>query len=258
MLLSSSMFYYRVSAKNDELLRMRIVEIAKTRIRYGFWRIFILLRREGFTDNHKRAYRIYKEEGLNLRTKRPRRNRAGAHRLERIENNSINKVWSMDFVQDALFNGSRFRILSIVDNYSKKCHSLAVGKSMKGGDVVDQLERLKLLDGLIPERIQCDNGSEFISKEVDRWAFENGVTLDFSRPGKPTDNPYVESFNGKFRDECLSVNWFLSLEDAKEKINTWKDDYNFFRTHSSLDDLTPEEFIILHSNTLGNSISNMS
>jgi putative transposase len=110
------MFYYRVSAKNDELLRMRIVEIAKTRIRYGFWRIFILLRREGFTDNHKRAYRIYKEEGLNLRTKRPRRNRAGAHRLERIENNSLNKVWSMDFVQDALFNGSRFRVLSIVDN----------------------------------------------------------------------------------------------------------------------------------------------
>jgi putative transposase len=197
MLLSSSMFYYRASEKNDEFLRMRIVEIAKTRIRYGFRRIFILLRREGFNDNHKRVYRIYKEEGLNLRTKRPRRNRAGAHRIERVENNDLNKVWSMDFVQDALFNGSRFRILSIVDNYSKKCLSLAVGKSMKGMGVVDQLEGIKLLDGLIPQRIQCDNGSEFISKEVDRWAYENGVTLDFSRPGKPTDNPYVKSFNGK-------------------------------------------------------------
>ncbi len=97
-----------------------------------------------------------------------------------------------------------------------------------------------------PERIQCDNGSEFISKEVDKWAYENGVTMDFSRPGKPTDNPYVESFNGKFRDECLSVNWFLSLQDAKEKIDEWKWDYNLFRPHSSLKDLTPQEFINLH------------
>jgi putative transposase len=258
MLLSSSMFYYRPANKDDDFLRLRIIEIAKTRIRYGFWRIFVLLRREGFTDNHKRVYRIYKEEGLNLRTKRPRRNRAGAHRLERVENNSVNKVWSMDFVQDALFDRSKFRILSIVDNFSKKCHSLAVGQSMRGADVVDQLEHLKVLEGLIPERIQCDNGSEFISKEVDRWAYENGVTLDFSRPGKPTDNPYVESFNGKFRDECLSVNWFLSLEDARMKINSWKEDYNFFRPHSSLDDLTPEEFINLHSYTPEFSSSNMS
>jgi putative transposase len=115
---------------------------------------------------------------------------------------------------------------------------------------VDQLERLKLLHGLVPERIQRDNGSEFISKEVDRWAYENSVTLDFSRPGKPTDNPYVESSNGKFRDECLLVNWFLSLDDAKEKINSWKDDYNFFRPHSSLDDLSTKEFIIIHTKTL--------
>jgi putative transposase len=129
---------------------MRIVEIAKTRIRYGFRRIFILLRREGVKDNHRHVYRIYKEEGLNLRTKRPRRNRVEAHRLERVENNSLNKVWSMDFVQEALFNVSRFRILSIVDNYSKKCLGLAVGKSMKGADVVGQLEGIKHLDGLIP------------------------------------------------------------------------------------------------------------
>jgi len=103
-----------------------------------------------------------------------------------------------------------------------------------------------LIEQNVPERIQCDNGSEFISKEVDRWAYENGVTLDFSRPGKPTDNPYIESFNGKFRDECLSVNWFLSLEDAKSKIESWKDDYNYFRPHSSLNDLSPQEFINLH------------
>lgn len=159
----------------------------------------------------------------------------------------------MDFVQDALFNGSRFRILAIVDNYSKKCLSLLVGKSLKGADVQQELSNVALWQGVLPERIQCDNGSEFISKEVDRWAYENKVTLDFSRPGKPTDNPYVESFNGKFRDECLSVNWFLSMEDACKKIEDWRWEYNHFRPHSSLDDLSPQEFINLHENTPRNS-----
>ena len=117
----------------------------------------------------------------------------------------------MDFLQDALFNGSRFRILAVVDNFSKKCLGLVAGKSLKGADVVFELERIKQEVGCVPDRIQCDNGSEFISKNVDRWAYENEVTIDFSRPGKPTDNPFVESFNGKFRDECLSVNRFLSF-----------------------------------------------
>lgn len=245
--LAHSMYYYKVQRKRDEvLLRMRIKEIAQSRVRYGFKRIYTLLKREGFVDNHKRVYRIYRSEGLNLRTKRPRRNRSGAHRLERMESLSINKVWSMDFVQDALFNGERFRILTVVDNYTKICHGLLVGKTLKGIDVVHELSRISMTEGCYPERIQCDNGSEFISKEVDLWAYENKVTMDFSRPGKPTDNPYVESFNGKFRDECLSINWFLSLEDAKEKIGTYRWEYNHFRPHSSLNDLTPKEFINLH------------
>lgn len=244
--LGHSMFYYRHHPKDDTLIKMRMREIAQTRVRYGFKRIFILMRREGFMDNHKRMYRIYKAEGLNLRTKRPRRNRSGAHRLERLENQSINKVWSMDFVQDALFNGERFRILTVVDNYSKTCLGLLVGKSLKGIDVVHELSRICMIENVYPERIQCDNGSEFISKEVDLWAYENKVTMDFSRPGKPTDNPYVESFNGKFRDECLSVNWFLSMEDAEEKIENYRWEYNHFRPHSSLNDLTPKEFINLH------------
>jgi putative transposase len=132
---------------------MRMREIAATRVRYGFWRIYVLLRREGFADNHKRMYRVYIEEQLNLRTKRPQRNRSGAHRLERMNSGGPNQ----------------------------KPQS-------------------------VPKRLQSHNGSEFISKEVDRWAFENHVTMDFSKPGKPTDNPYVESFNGKFRDDCLSAN----------------------------------------------------
>ncbi|MDT4866804.1 IS3 family transposase ISYps8 [compost metagenome] len=154
----------------------------------------------------------------------------------------------MDFVQDSLYNGERFRILTVVDNFSKKCLSLLVGKSLKGHDVASELQQICLIENCNPERIQCDNGSEFISKDVDKWAYENGVTLDFSRPGKPTDNPYVESFNGKFRDECLSVNWFLSLEDAGQKIDDWKWEYNYFRPHSSLSDLSPQEFINLHQN----------
>ncbi len=253
VMLSPSMFYYERVDKNDEVLRMRMREIALIRVRYGFWRLFVLLRREGFTDNHKRVYRVYKEEGLNLRSKRPRRSRSAAHRLERLDTPTINQVWSMDFVLDALFNGVRFRVLAVVDNYTKKCLSLLVGQSLKGADVRDELSNIAIMEGSYPVRIQCDNGSEFISKEVDRWAYENKVTLDYSRPGKPTDNPYIESFNGKFRDECLSVNWFLSLEDASEKIEQWKWDYNHFRPHSSLDDYAPQEFIKLHEEMPENS-----
>jgi len=122
---------------------------------------------------------------------------------------------------------------SIVDNCSKICHSLLVGKSLKGADVVAELSKACPIEVCFPQRIQCDNGSEFISKEVDIWAYQNKVTLDFSRPGKSTDNPYVESFNGKFRDECLSVNWFLSLDDAREKTENDRGEYNHFRPHNS-------------------------
>ena len=227
--------------RDDTLIRMRMKEIAAVRIRYGFWRVYILLRREGLKDNHKRVYRIYKEEGLNLRTKRPRRSKASANRMERPDISTINQVWSMDFVADQTFNGRKFRALTIVDNYSRKCIAIHTQQSIKGDDVVSVLDRIKEVDGYKPERIQVDNGSEFISKSLDKWAYENAVTLDFSRPGTPTDNPFIESFNGSFRDECLNTNWFLSLEDAEEKIEVWRNDYNEFRPHSSLNDLTPDE-----------------
>lgn len=238
-----SMYYYRYHRRDDQALRLRMREIAITRIRYGSRRIYILLRREGWNDNHKRVHRVYKEEGLNLRSKRPRRSKAGAHRLERPQGLGLHQVWSMDFVSDALFNGSRFRALTIVDNCSRECLAIVVGKSLKGADVVDALQAIKDNRRLVPRRIQTDNGSEFISKEMDRWAYEHKVTMDYSRPGKPTDNPYVESFNGSFRDECLNAHWFLSLEDAAEKIEAWRQEYNHYRTHSSLNDLTPMEFI---------------
>jgi putative transposase len=148
----------------------------------------------------------------------------------------------MDFVSDQLFDGRKFRALTLVDNYSRQCLLIRVGQSLKGTDVVAALEELRTTKGIVPGRLQTDNGSEFISKDLDRWAYENNVTMDYSRPGKPTDNPFVESFNGSFRDECLNAHWFLSLEDAAEKIEAWRVEYNEYRPHSSLNDLTPSEF----------------
>jgi putative transposase len=147
----------------------------------------------------------------------------------------------MDFVCDSLFDGRRFRALTIVDNFSRECPAIEVGQSITGQNVVAVMDRL-VQDRGIPDRIQCDNGSEFISRVLDKLAYEHGVTMDFSRPGKPMDNAMIESFNGSFRDECLNVNWFLSIEDAKEKIEMWRLDYNEFRPHSSLGDLTPRQF----------------
>lgn len=243
-----SKWYYRSKRKSDLPVRQRIREIAAARVRYGYKRIHILLRREGWKDNRKRVHRIYKEEGLNLRSKRPRRSKAAAHRLERPGLTGIYQCCSMDFVADQLFDGRKFRTLTLVDNFSRECLTIGVGQSIKGIDVVKILEDLKRQKNIIPRRIQVDNGSEFISKDFDKWAYENNVTLDFSRPGKPTDNAFIESFNGSFRDECLNVNWFLSLEDAQEKIEHWRWEYNNFRPHSSLNNLTPNEVVERHKN----------
>lgn len=242
-----STFYYKPVEKNEQDLVLRIREIAASRVRYGFWRIYVLLRREGYWVNHKRVYRIYKAEGLNLRSKRPRRNRSGAHRLDRIQPTHPNIQWSMDFVADQLFDGRKFRALTLVDNFSRKCLAIHADQSIKGSDVVSVMSQVVLSNGQKPERIQVDNGSEFISKALDLWAYENKVILEFSRPGKPTDNPYIESFNGSFRDECLNIHWFLSLDDARNKIEEWRVDYNHYRPHSSIGDRTPNEVFEAHN-----------
>ncbi|WP_159189102.1 IS3 family transposase, partial [Klebsiella pneumoniae] len=220
-----------------------IREIAETRIRYGCPRIHIQLRREGWPVNHKKTHRIYCLEGLNLRKKRPRRHVSAAHRQQRPVLTGVDQCWSMDFVSDNLFNGRRFRALTVVDNFSRECVAIHAGKSLKGEDVVGVMESLRVLGKRLPVRIQTDNGSEFISKSLDKWAYQHGVTMDFSRPGKPTDNSFIESFNGSLRDECLNIHWFLSLEDAQDKLDNWRREYNHERTHSSLNDMTPAEFI---------------
>ena len=155
----------------------------------------------------------------------------------------------MDFVCDQLYNGSRFRALTVVDYYSRKCLAIHAGKSLKGSDVVRVMETITFANEVLPKRVKVDNGSEFISKILDKWAYENEVELDFSRPGKPTDNAFIESFNGSFRDECLNANWFFSLEDAQEKFDIWRTDYNNFRPHSSLGDMPPNQYIEMNQNS---------
>ncbi len=214
MMQSRTVYHYQ-SRRDDRAVTQRIREIAETRVRYGVQRIHILLRREGWLINHKKTHRIYCQEGLNLRTKRPRRHVTARHRQEHPAVTAADQCWSMDFVADNLFNGRRIRALTVVDNFSRECLAIEVGQGLRGDDVVTVMARLKQLQHRVPERFQTDNGSEFISKALDKWAYENGVTMDFSRPGKPTDNALIESFNGSFRDECLNVHWFLSLEDAQ-------------------------------------------
>lgn len=180
-----------------------------------------------------------------MRRKRPRRRVAAAHRQERPEVSNMNTCWSMDFVADQLFNGQKLGALTVVDNFSRESLAITVDYALKASDVVATMQHLQAIRGT-PKRIQVDNSSEFISHALDHWAYEHGVVLDFSRSGKPTDNPFIESFNGSFRDECLNVHWFLSLDDAREKIEHWREDYNKFRPHSSLGDLIPCEFRLAH------------
>ena len=225
----------------DAPIRKRMEEIAAVRIRYGYRRIHILLQREGWRVNSKRVYRIYCLAGLNLRSKRPKRRRMASHRISRPDVTKASDCWTMDFVSDALFNGKRFRALTVMDQFTRECLAIYADQNIKGDQVAVLMSQLAATRG-VPRRLQTDNGSEFVSKALDRWAYENQITMDFSRPGRPTDNPFIESFNGSLRDECLNIHWFLSLADAQEKIENWRVEYNHFRPHSALGNIPPRQF----------------
>jgi putative transposase len=231
---------YQAKPSNDAEIRARLRELAEQRRKFGAPRLHTLLRREGYLINHKRTERLYREEGLSLRRKK-RRKRGSHLRVVLAGPGRVNQHWSMDFVADSLFNGRRLRILTVVDDFSKECPVLEVDHSLTGKRVTRVLERVALTRGL-PEVITVDNGPEFISKALDAWAYANGVKLNFIQPGKPTQNCYIESFNGKFRDECLDEHVFVSLHHAQKTIEIWRQDYNANRPHRSLKQLTPEEF----------------
>jgi len=236
-------FTYRYQSKrcDQAFLRKRIKEIASVRIRYGYRRIHVLLKREGWEINHKRVYRLYRQEGLNLRYPSKRKKISQARAPSPGQPIRLNECWAMDFVSDQLYNGQRFRALTLIDTFSRECLAIHADKNIKGEMVANLLQDIQQVRGL-PKRIKVDNGPEFISRALDAWAYLNNVNLDYSRPGKPTDNPHIESFNGSFREECLNTHWFMSLEDAKKKIEMWRIDYNEYRPHSGLTHLTPAEF----------------
>jgi len=232
---------YQSVADRREGLRLRLRELASSRPNWGYRRLTLLLRREGWPANHKLVYRLYKEEALGLRRKLPRRRVSAARRENVPVPSRCNETWSMDFMADQLYSGRPIRILTIVDSYSRESLALRVGYRLTGEDVAGVLNEVVRQRG-IPTRIRVDNGTEFTSQAMDQWAYWHGVTLDFSRPGKPTDNGLIEAFNGRLRAECLNEHWFLNMADAQEKLDAWRDDYNGQRPHGSLENMTPEEF----------------
>jgi putative transposase len=233
-------YRYKSRAKDQTALRMRLRELASVRVRYGYRRLHTLLRREGWRVNHKRVYRLYCLEGLSVRSK-VRKKRASALRPLLPVAQAPNEQWSMDFMSDSLATGQCFRLLTLVDNMSRESPAIEVDRSLTGQRVVAVLQRLAAQRGL-PQVLQVDNGPEFTSQALDAWAHRHGVKLAFRRPGTPTDNPFIEAFNGRVREECLDQQWFYSLEEARICLEEWRKDYNTNRPHTALGNQTPAAY----------------
>ena len=238
---------YQRRERNEVALRARLRELAGERPRFGYRRLYIFLRREKTEDgalrwqvNHKRVYRLYREEGLAMQRRRRKKFRAEA-RVPLALPTRANEMWTMDYTHDELAGGRKFRTLNLMDGYTREALRIEPDTSLPGLRVVRVLEGLREKRGT-PAAIQVDNGTEFTSRVVDQWAYQNQVALHFIERGKPTQNAFIESFNGKFRDECLNQNWFVDLPHARKVIEEWRVDYNTVRPHSSLRYLTPEEF----------------
>lgn len=238
--MARSSYTYRAQASDDEPLRAALRQAAQQRKRYGYRRLTWLLRRQGWTDNHKRIARLYREEGLQVK-RRGRKRVARVTRQPLTPPARLNERWSMDFVADSLANRRRLRLLNILDEYSRECLHIEVDTSLPGARVVRTLEQLRQHRGC-PRQIVIDNGPEFTGQALDQWAYIHGVELVFIEPGKPQQNAFIESFNGKFRDECLNEHWFMSVADARQTTAQWRWVYNTDRPHSALGNQTPEEF----------------
>ncbi len=222
------------------MLHERLRALAVARPRFGYRRLTILLRREFGAVNHKRVYRLYRQEGLQVR-RRARKRVARTDRVIPDAPHHVGEQWAMDFMQDTLADGRRFRTLNIVDACTRECLAIEVDTSLPGRRVTRVLDRVGMEHG-VPQMIRMDNGPEFTGQALDAWADAKGVRLDFIEPGKPTQNGLLESFNGKFRDECLNQHWFLDLADARRIVERWRVDYNQERPHSALGDQPPAVF----------------
>ena len=222
-------------------IRLRMHEIAQVRVRYGYRRFHVLLKREGWSVGRNLVYRLYREEGLVLRRRRPRRRKAAVNREARYRALRTNDAWSVDFVHDQLSNGQSFRALTVIDVYSREALAIEVGQRLRGEHVVAVLNRLVQKHGA-PRCLFADNGAEFTGQIMDLWAYHHAVRIDFSRRGKPTDNAFIESFNGTLRDECLNLHWFDDLAQTAALIEAWRHDYNESRPHTALNNLPPAEY----------------
>lgn len=232
----------------QEPLRCRLRELAATHVRYGYRRLTVLLRREGWTVNAKRIYRLYDEENLKVRSVE-RKKISPRQRVTYGPATAPNQCWSADFVSDKLTDGRSYRILTVIDQFTRECVAMEADRSLHGGHVVEALARAIEQRGKAPRSITLDNGSEFTGRALEVWAIQHGVELCFIRPGRPVENGFIESFNGRLRDECLNVEWFGSLHHAREKLAQWRDHYNQQRPHSALDDRTPASFAHAHAAT---------
>jgi putative transposase len=221
-------------------LRQRLRELAEQRRRWGCPMLYLVRRREGWRANHKRAERLYREEDLSLRRRR-RRKRLSHLRVVRERPVAANQTWAVDFIHDSLISGRRFRAFAVLDQLSRESLAIEVDVSLTGERITRVLERLHTVQDL-PSVIQADNGPELRGRVLDPWAYDHGVRLQFIEPGKPIQNAHIESFNARLREECLNEHVFVSLDDARCKIEKWRVDYNRERPHSSLGNLTPEEF----------------
>jgi putative transposase len=243
MELARSTHRYRSrKAERDGELRTRLKELAAKRMRFGYRRLTAMLARTGTLANHKRIYRLYREEGLTMRIRQRRRIRWTGAAI-RPAATRPNQRWSIDFVSDCVSSGRVIRMLTMVDDCTRECPAIEVDISLGGLRVCRVLDRVVAERGL-PEAIVLDNGPEFRGRALAAWSEERGVRLEFIQPGKPVQNAYVESFNGRLRDECLNANWFTSLNDAKRRIEEWRQDYNQQRPHSSLAYLSPAAFAL--------------
>jgi putative transposase len=216
-------------------------DLAAARVRYGYRRLHVLLRREGWVVNRKRVHRLYREEGLSIRPKTPRRKRSCRYRAARPTATAANQVWAMDFMSDQLFDTRPFRILTIVYIHTREALACVPRVNFRAHQVVEELQRLAALRGR-PASLRVDNGPEFAGRMLDQWAYLEKVELDFSRPGKPTHNGYIEAFNGRLRAECLNTSWFLSMADARHRIEEWRLSDNHDRPHMALGGLTPASY----------------
>jgi len=227
-------------AERDAALRTRLKELATKRMRFGYRRLTAMLTREGMAANHKRVYRLYREEGLAMRI-RVRRRMRWRGPVTNPAASRPNERWSMDFLSDCVSTGRVIRMLTIVDDCTRECPAIEVDTSLGGLGVRRVLDRIARERGL-PEAIVLDNGPEFRGRALAAWSEQRGVRLEFIQPGKPVQNAFAESFNGRLRDECLNANWFTNLSDARRKIESWRQDYNQQRPHSSLNYMPPAEF----------------